>query len=82
MVDDELADGERDEADADLPPAEAESEGEPEGDPEDWPPEHQARVLLRRLHSAIAAHIAAGELVPSLELELAMAEAGAELNWF
>jgi len=49
-------------------------------DEEDWPPERVERKLLRQLHAAIVAHVASGDLVPSLELEIAMDNARAALD--
>ncbi len=51
------------------------------GDDEDWSVAQHHIGLMRRLQAAITAHIEAGELVPSLELETALEAVRGELGW-
>lgn len=47
----------------------------------DWHIEHHHRRLMRKLHDAVARHIADGDFVASSELEIAMTNVKSELDW-
>lgn len=47
----------------------------------DWHVGHHHRRLMRMLHDAVAMHIAVGDFLASSELEIAMANVKAELDW-
>lgn len=48
---------------------------------DDWSLNQHCRLLMRLLHDAVNDHISTGDFIPSRELERAMANVKAELDW-